>query len=599
MTLRTAPATALLALLAGCAAPPAGPAATPLQPESASGWAAKPGWALRRMGVAAANPLATEAGWEMLQAGGNALDAAIAVQMALTLVEPQSSGIGGGAFLMFWDGSALQAWDGRETAPAGADESLFLRPDGTPMAYADAVVGGRSVGVPGALRMLEVAHRHGGRLPWARLLQPALRLAEDGFPVSPRLHAMLQADVQAGGALRRDPIAARHFYRADGTPQPVGHLLKNPALAQVLRAVAARGSAALHEGAVAADLVARVRGHANPGRLDAADLAGYTPRRREALCSDWRDHWRVCGFPPPSSGQIAILQLLGMLDRPAPAAGDDEVEALHRYVEASRLAFADRALYVADPDFVPAPGGDWRRLVDPDYLAQRARLIGPRAMEDAPAGRPAGFDTAFAPGAEQPEHGTSHISVVDADGGVVAMTTSIEAAFGARLMADGGSGLDGGYLLNNQLTDFDFRPRGADGRPVANRVQPGKRPRSSMSPTLVFDRRSGEVVATLGSPGGPLIIHFTAKTLIGLFERGLNAQQAIDAPNVGPFGRRVLLERGRFPAATLRGLRERGHAVVETELPSGIQAIERVSGAGGDGWFGGADPRREGIVIGD
>jgi gamma-glutamyltranspeptidase/glutathione hydrolase len=584
-------------LLAGCAATPAPPPAlTQAVPEAASGWTPKAGVAAAHFMVAAANPLATEAGYDILRAGGSALDAAVAVQMVLNLVEPQSSGIGGGALMLHWDGREVQAWDGRETAPAAADERMFLRPDGTPPPFAEAVFGGRAVATPGALRMLEAAHRRHGRLPWARLFEPAIALAEQGFAVSPRLHTQLEHEP----LLRRDPQARAYFYRADGTPQPAGHVLRNPALAGVLRAIAAQGSRALYEGPIAADLVARVRGHAVPGRMTLADLAAYQPRLREPLCTDWRATYRVCGMGPPSSGHIAVMQILGTLEHldGAPNALTDGVPGaawLHTYAEAARLAYADRAQYVADPDFVPAPGGDWRTLLAADYLAQRAALIGPRRMPDAPAGRPAAQPLAWAPMPEQPEHGTSHISVVDGQGHALALTTTVEAAFGARVMADGGTGLPGGYLLNNEMTDFSLVPADAQGRPVANRIEPGKRPRSSMSPTLVFDRRDGRLLMTVGSPGGPVIIHFVAKTLIGALQWGLDAQRAIDLPNFAIFNGPLLLEAGRFPAATLQALRERGHVVTETDLTSGLQAIQRTPG----GWFGGADPRREGVVRGD
>ena len=585
----------LVLALAGCSWAPSAPDGLAL-PEGGSGWVGKTGVAATRFMVAAANPLAADAGYEVLRAGGSALDAAIAVQMVLTLVEPQSSGIGGGAFLMHANGNQVQAWDGRETAPAAADERLFLSSDGKAMPMAQAMIGGRAVAVPGAVRMLEAAHRQHGQLPWARLFEPAIALAEHGFSLSPRLHAQLLGET----ALRADPLARAYFYAASGQPHPVGHRLRNPALAAVLRAVASQGSLALHQGPIARDLVARVRQHAQPGRMTAADLAGYQPLQREPICTQWRQSLRVCGFPPPSSGHLAVMQILGLLERlPADSqplqAGIPSADWLHLYTEAARLAFADRAQYVADPAFVQAPAGRWDSLLGDAYLRQRATLVGPRSMQTAPAGQPAGAPWAYAPMPEQPEHGTSHISVVDAQGRAVAMTTTIEAAFGARLMADGGTGLSGGYLLNNQMTDFSATPADAQGRPVANRIEPGKRPRSSMSPTLVFDLRDGRLLMSLGSPGGPAIIHFTAKTLLGTLQWGLDAQQAISLPNFGSFNGPTVLERGRFPEVTLQALRARGHVVVETELASGVQAIQRTS----SGWWGGADPRREGAVRGD
>lgn len=569
----------------------------PAQPEAASGWQAKRGTVTTRYAVAAANPLATEAGRQILAAGGSALDAAIAVQMVLTLVEPQSSGIGGGAFLMHWDGRTVQAFDGRETAPAEADGRLFLGADGKPLAFHDAVVGGRSVGTPGTVRMLEMAHAQHGRLPWPALFEPAIRLARDGFPVSPRLHTLLKADQH----LRKDPTAAAYFYQRDGTPWPVGHSLKNPELAEVLRRLAREGSRALHEGDIAEAIVAKVRQHpGNPGRLSLRDLADYQPKDRMPLCVDHRAgdrQWRLCGFPPPSSGAIAIGQILGMLGQTAAAqepltdAGLPSAGWLHTYAEASRLAFADRAQYVGDPDFVAAPVGDWRSLLDPAYLRRRAQLIGPQRMPVAPAGTPGGVQTSLAPMPEQVEYGTSHISVVDAEGRAVSMTTTIEDAFGSRQMVRG-------FLLNNELTDFSFLPADAAGRPIANRVEPGKRPRSSMSPTLVFDAQ-GRLAMTGGSPGGALIIHYTARTLHGVLQWGLTPQQAIDLPNFGTTGGPVLLEQGRFPAAVVEALKARGHEVREVEMTSGLQAISRGRDVGQEVWRGGADPRREGVVLGE
>ena len=558
---------------------------------------AKAGWSAAHFAVAAANPLATDAGYQILKAGGSAVDAAIAVQMVLGLVEPQSSGLAGGAFLLHWDGASLVALDGRETAPAAADEKLFLQKDGKPMPFQQAVLGGLSVGVPGALRMLEQAHKRYGQLPWASLFEPAITLAEQGFAVSPRLHTQLKDEKQLIG----DPIARQFFYQADGSAQPVGHRLKNPALAQVLRQIAQSGADAFYRGAVARDIVRRVQGHpSNPGRLSEADLASYQPVQREAMCTHWQQYWRVCGFPPPSSGHLAVMQMLGILEQ-TPAIekplqqGVPTPQWLHQYTEASRLAFADRAQFVGDPAFVAAPAGDWNSLLAPDYLRARAALIGATSMNQATAGNPGPVRISHAPQAEQPEYGTSHISIVDAQGRVLAMTTTIEAVWGSRLMSDGGTGLAGGFVLNNELTDFSMLPSDAQGRPVANRVQAGKRPRSSMSPSLVFDRRDGRVRMTVGSPGGAAIINYTAKTLIATQQWGLNAQQAIALPNFGTYNGPTLLEAGRFPASTVEALRQRGHIVNEMPLPSGLQAIERTP----TGWFGGADPRREGVVMGD
>jgi len=567
-----------------------------ISPESESGYEEKPGWEAESFAVAAANPLATDAGYQVLKAGGNAIDAAIAVQMVLNLVEPQSSGIGGGAFLMHFDGDEVRAYDGRETAPQGVNGELFMQ-DGEPLAFNEAVVSGLSVGVPGTLRMLEKAHAEQGELAWEELFTPAITLAEEGFEVSNRLHTSLANDE----FLRQDPVASKFYYDSDGEAIAVGETLKNPALAAVLRRVAEQGSVALHEGTVAQDIVERVQNHPErPGGLTIEDMSGSEALTREPLCTPWQQ-WEVCGFPPPSSGHLTVMQILGMLDQqPLLEAPLDSGAAssgwLHQFLEASRLAFADRGRYIADPDFVEAPGGDWSLMLAPEYLEQRSALIEEMSMGDsAEPGNPGELDVSWASQPEQPEYGTSHISIVDEEGTAVAMTTTIEQAFGSRIMSDGGTGLAGGFLLNNELTDFSFTPE-VDGEPVANRVEPGKRPRSSMSPTLVFDQETGELVASLGSPGGAAIIHYTARTLVALRDWGLSAQEALNLPHAITLGGDVYVEEGRFPEATIESLRERGHVVSERELTSGLQAIMRLD----DGTlFGGADPRREGVVMGD
>lgn len=588
------------ALLAACAArPPDSGYAPPLQPEAASGYSEKPGWGTHKFAVAAANPLATDAGYQMLKAGGSAVDAAIAVQMVLTLVEPQSSGIGGGAFLLHFDGKDVEAFDGRETAPAAADERLFIGADGKPIPFYDTVVGGRAVGVPGTLRVLELAHRQHGKLPWARLFEPAIALAEGGFKVSPRLSAQIAADAH----LKKDPVAAAYFFGTDGEPRMAGFNLRNPELAAVLRRLAREGAQAFYQGEIAQAVVAKVQTHArNPGGMTLADLAGYQAKQRAPLCHDYRARnrdYRICGFPPPSSGAIAIGQILGILATVKADAlplqdGLPSADWLHLYTEASRLAFADRAQYLGDPDFVRPPAGDWASLLDSAYLAARGKSIGARSMKVAAPGTPGALKSSYAPSAPQPEFGTSHISIMDAYGNALAMTTTIEDQFGARQMVSVKGGA-GGFMLNNELTDFSFLPADADGKPVANRVQPGKRPRSSMAPTLVFDKATGQVVMSGGSPGGALIIHFTAKTLYGVLNWGLNAQQAINLPNFASLNGPTVLEQRRFPPSTVESLRARGAEVREQEMTSGLQAIQKTA----TGFFGGADPRREGVVRGD
>jgi len=542
--------------------------------------------------AASANPLATEAGRQMLRQGGSAVDAAVATQMVLTLVEPQSSGIGGGAFVMHWDGKRVQAFDGRETAPREADENLFMV-DGKPMAFYDAVVGGRSVGTPGALRVLEAAHKQHGKLPWAQLFEPAIALAEQGFVISPRLATLIAEDKY----LARDPTARAYFYNADGTPKKAGTLLRNPELAATLRTIAQNGPDAFYRGTIGVDLVAKVRSQANVGRLGTSDLAEYEAKERTAICTEYK-RWRVCGMPPPSSGGIAVAQMIGIFAHrniavvpPVDKSGSlqPQADGVHLFSEAGRLAFADRNLYVADSDFVAV---DVAGLTDPKYLAERAKLIGDRSMGRAQPGVPPGTKVGFAPDRSPDRIATSHISVVDDDGNVLSMTTTIEDVFGARLMVRG-------FLLNNQLTDFSFAPS-ENGRPVANRVQPGKRPRSSMAPTLVFDRASGQLVAAVGSPGGSQIIAYVAKTLVGLLDWDLDVQQAISLPNFGSRNGPTELERGRIDPALAGELKARGHEVREIDMTSGLQGIVRTRLPDGKpGWAGGADPRREGVALGD
>ncbi|MEO8298360.1 MAG: gamma-glutamyltransferase family protein [Burkholderiales bacterium] len=599
-------AAALLGFISACAAPPPAPPA-PLasadRPEQATATAPSrtvaPTPVFRRQAIAAAHPLAAAAGLQMLRAGGSAVDAAVAVQAVLGLVEPQSSGLGGGAFLLVAEGTAVSAWDGRETAPAAADASLFLDANAKPLPFVAAMASARSVGVPGVLRMLEAAHRVHGRLPWTQLFAPAIQLAEHGFSISPRLAAQLAGDAW----LKADPVARALYYSADGRPLAAGQRLRNPDYADLLRRLAAQGADAFYRGVIAAAIVRTVQSHPHgAGRLSLTDLASYQPVRREALCLPWRA-WRVCGMPPPSSGMLALGQILQLVDlsdsgNSGNSGNTDQVGFLHRYIEASRLAFADRDQYVADPAFVAAPGGDWRRLWDTDYLSERARLIGPRAMPAAAPGRLAGQPLAWAMDASAEVPATSHVSIIDAQGQAVAMTTSIEAQFGSRILVNSGSGQSGGFLLNNQLTDFSFvAERG--GLPVANRVEPGKRPRSSMAPTLVFDAQ-GRLVASLGAPGGPAIIHYVAKTLWRLYAINEPLAEAIAAPNIGPLSGRagtpVWVERGAWDDHTLAALRALGHPLMLEDMPSGVQALVRDSQGR---WQGGADPRREGVALGD
>ena len=595
MSLRTRVAT-ILALALCCILPAQSQEQEPAQaqartqaqpPERPSDWVDKAPVRSRRFMVATANPLATEAGYRILRAGGNAADAVVAVQLVLGLVEPQSSGLGGGALLLYDDAKSkrLIAYDGRETAPAAARPDRFLDADGKPLAFYDAVIGGRSVGVPGTMRLLEAVQRRYGRLPWKRLFAPAIAIARHGFAVSPRLHALLAAETH--WSQRR---ARAYFLDADGAPRPVGALLKNPAYARTLGMLAARGASALYSGPIADDIVRTADlAPAHRGDLALRDLAAYRVIARRPVCARYRGY-RVCGMPPPSSGGIAVLQVLKMLEPYDVASmGAESFWSVHFITEAERLAFADRNAYIADPAFVRPPRG----LLDARYLQRRSRLISAqRSLGRALPGDPRRAlaqpgEIAWGVGAAAEFPSTSQVSIVDRDGNAVAMTTTIEDAFGSRLMTEGG------FLLNNELTDFSFAPV-VDGKPVANRVEPGKRPRSSMSPTIVYDRR-GRLFAVLGSAGGSLIINDVAKTLIGIVDWHLDPQAAIALPNFGSRNGPTELEKDTAIVALEPRLRAMGHATRIIVDTSGVQAIVRSSA----GWIGGADPRREGVVRGE
>ncbi|HSQ81469.1 MAG TPA: gamma-glutamyltransferase [Casimicrobiaceae bacterium] len=556
-------------------------------PEISSGRVDRAAVRSRHFMVATANPLATEAGYQILREGGNAADAAVAVQLVLGLVEPQSSGLGGGALLLYRDAAANQvtAYDGRETAPSAARPDRFLDARGDPLAFYDAVIGGRSVGVPGTMRLLEAVQRRHGRLPWKRLFEPAIAIAERGFAISPRLHALVAAETHW-----TQPRARNYFLTADGVPRPAGSLLTNPAYARTLRALATRGADALYTGPIADDIVRTADlAPAHPGDLTARDLADYRVVARKPVCGGYRSY-RVCGMPAPSSGGIAVLQILGMLEPyDVRSMGVESFWSVHFITEAERLAFADRDAWIADPAYVPTPPG----LLDPHYLHRRSMLISPfssigHAMPGDPRRRiaqPAQIGWGIDAAAEFPS--TSQVAIVDREGNAVSMTTTIEAAFGSHLMTEGG------FLLNNELTDFSFVPV-VDGKPVANRVEPGKRPRSSMAPTIVFDRR-GRLFAVLGSAGGSLIINDVTKTLVGIIDWHLDPQAAIALPNFGSRNGPTELEKDTPVVALEPRLRAIGHATRIIVDPSGVQAIVHTA----TGWIGGADPRREGVVNGD
>jgi gamma-glutamyltranspeptidase/glutathione hydrolase len=557
------------------------------QPEAASGYQSRPAVVGTRFMAVTANVYATDAAVEILQLGGNALDAAIAAQWVLNLVEPQSSGIGGGGFLLHWDQQqhVVSAWDGRETAPRGApgvkvdiaSHNFGRRADGSPAEFAELLASGRAVGVPGLVAMMEAAHRRHGKLTWERLLRPAIRLADNGFAISPRLHLLLREDP----LLRRDEAARALYYRDNGEARAAGDILRNPELASVFRRVAAEGSAALHRGEVAAGIVAAIEKRG--GNVSAADLRDYRPRQRDPVCGNYRG-WRVCGMPPPSSGGIGVLQLLGMLERSGSPSGDPSAPgAVHLFAEAGRLVYADRARYLADPDFAPVPQ---KALLDPAYLDRRTHLIDTRrSMGIARPGElPVQGAQADDDAPELPA--TTHISIVDRAGNAVALTSSIESAFGSRIQTNG-------FLLNNQLTDFSLtEERG--GASVANRLQPGKRPLSSMAPTFVFDA-GGRLHAVLGSPGGGRIINYVARTLTALLDARLTPADAVALPHVGNRNGATEIERGRVADSLATELERRGHELKRVEMTSGLNLVVR----GAVGWIGAVDPRREGVARGD
>ncbi len=551
-------------------------------PEAATGrTAAKSGTAKSYM-VVAANPLAGKAGTDILAAGGSAADAAIAVQLVLNMVEPQSSGIGGGAFALYWDAKAgkLASYDGREMSPAVAEENRFLTKDGKPMARMQAIVGGKSVGVPGVVRLMEMLHQRHGKLPWAKLFEPAITLADNGFAVSPRLNQLLSGD----SAFRNTEPARSYYYQADGNPKAVGTVLKNPAFAAVLRAIASKGADAFYTGAIATDIVRAVTAATNnPADMTLDDLKNYKAIERPPVCGAYRTY-KVCGMGPPSSGGIGVIQTLGILEAfDLRGLGAHSPAAEHLLIEAGRLAFADRAVYLADPDKVTVPTD---ALIAPDYLKQRAALVHPDSrIATAEAGKlPLKATLDFVPAASPELPATSHFSIVDADGNALAMTTSIEAGFGSRLMVNG-------FILNNQLTDFSYQDV-AEQRTVANRVEGGKRPRSSMSPTLVFNSQ-GKFEMALGSPLGAAIVGLVVKTLVGMIDWQLTPADAAAAPGaLFSIGSGVTIERGLED--TKPALEAMGHQVRVGEFASGIHVIRVTK----DGLMGGADPRREGVVLG-
>ncbi|WP_027008965.1 gamma-glutamyltransferase [Conchiformibius kuhniae] len=559
---------------------PAAQGADAFAPERGTGLTEQKAFYAQKFMAASANPLATEAGYEVLKRGGSAVDAMIAVQTTLGLVEPQSSGLGGGAFVVYWDNQAkkLTTFDARETAPAAATPQLFLDKDGKPLKFMDAVVGGRSVGTPGVPKLMEHLHKRYGKLAWKELFAKPIMLAEQGFKVSPRMAKSIE---QNADALKRYPQTAAYFL-PNGQPLQAGSLLKNQAFADSVKTLAAKGSAPFYDGEYAQNIVNAVKNaQDNPGVLAMRDFKNYKIIEREAVCADYRQY-QVCGMGAPSSGAIAVGQILGILNQfDGKASAPDQADSWRLLGDASRLAFADRDVYVADPDFVHVPT---KQLLSKEYLNKRAELLrqSGNALPEVSAGDVSAKHAA-APAIELPS--TSHISIVDAQGNVLSMTTSIENAFGSTLMANG-------YLLNNELTDFAFEPE-KNGKPVANRVEGGKRPRSSMAPTIVME--NGRPYMAVGSPGGSRIIGYVAKTLVAHTDWGMDIQQAVSLPNMlNRFGT-YELEENTAAAKWEQPLQQLGYKTQVRDLNSGVQAIV----IGKQGLIGAADPRREGKVMGD
>ena len=531
--------------------------------------------------VSAANPLASQAGLDILEAGGTAMDAAVAVQLVLNLVEPESSGIGGGAFLLYWDASEkkLVTYDGREKAPLSATPEYFQQEDGSAMKWSDAVTGGLSVGVPGTLKLLETAHKDHGIHPWKELITPAIDLAQSGFPVTEKLAASIEAAAERG--LKTFPEARDYFYDEDGNAVATGTLLKNQPFADALKMIAEEGSAPFYSGVIAESIVEAIKTETNTGQMTMEDLAAYEVIVREPVCFPYRAY-EVCGMGPPTSGGLTMGQILGILSEfDLPAMGPS-ADAWHHIIEAAKLAYADRAMYMADSDLVDMPEG----LLDKDYLATRSALIdSAMTMGKASAGTPP-WDEArlYSADTQLEKPGTSHFSIIDRYGNMVSITTTIETGFGSRVMTHG-------FLLNNELTDFSFTAE-IDGKPVANRVEGGKRPRSSMSPTIVFE--NGRPILLTGSPGGSRIINYVTQSVIAILDWGMDPQDAVAMPHVVNRNGTTDLEENTDAVDFQADLEARGHELNIRELTSGLHTILIDQ----FGYYGAADPRREGMAVG-
>ncbi len=551
------------------------------EPEAATGLQQSKKAVAQKYMVASANPYASEAGFRVLEQGGSAIDAAIAVQLTLTLVEPQSSGIGGGAFILHYHNALgkITTFDGRETAPMDATQDLFLDDNNKPVRWIDAVVGGRSVGVPGVLKALEDAHKKYGKLPWSTLFDYPVSLAEDGFVVSPRMAKLVKMGFNPG--VKKLANASNYFY-PNGQALTAGTVLKNPQLAKTYKAIAAQGSDVFYKGWIAEKIVAAVKGSAiAPGVLSLTDMANYQANEVAPVCAPYQEY-KICGMAPPSSGGVAVIQILKQLEQHNMSQyAPTSATALHLFAQSSRLAFADRAKYMADPAFVDVPV---MALIDSNYTEQRGQLISlTNDMGKATAGKVGQLARANDDAIEMPS--TSQISIVDGQGNAISMTTSVEMAFGSAVFVEG-------FLLNNQLTDFALSPS-KHGLPVANRLEPGKRPRSSMAPMMVFNK-DGSLRLVVGSPGGSRIINYVAQTMMGVLDWELDIQEAINLPRLTNRNDSTTLEKGTEIAIHKATLEAMGHKVSVRDLNSGIQGIEVFN----DKLVGGADPRREGKAIG-
>ncbi len=613
------PPVAPLALQCSGTVVPGTGAGTPTSgPEIATGFASKDPAYTRTVMAVTANPISSRVACDVLAKGGTAIDAGVAAQMALNLVEPQSSGIGGGAFLLYYDAATktVQSYDGRETAPAAATANYLRYIDDVTnqtLPRPTARLSGRSIGTPGVLRMLELAYQDHGRLPWRDLFQPGIDIATNGFFISPRMAASIAADVTN---LSRDPDAKAYFLNADGTGKAAGTVLKNPALAATFTAIGNNGASAFYTGDIAQAIIDKVNdttGGITTGKTTLADLSAYRAQRRDPICTTYRTYF-VCGMGPPSSGGITVASALGILEnfgiaQYAPTAldrngGKPTVLGVHLVAEAERLAYADRDKYIADTDFVPLPGGSANTLLNKPYLLTRSQLINTtRSIGTAVPGDlgavPLGVTAVE-------EHGTTHLVIADRYGNVLSMTTTVESSFGSYHFARG-------FILNNQLTDFSATPTDASGVLVANRVAANKRPRSSMAPTLVFATAAngtrGDFVLATGSPGGSSIIWYVVKTLVGSLDWGLDPQQAVAMVDFGAANSPTTNVGGEHPNINATsngasdplviGLRALGHTVSVASQSSGLGMIRRATVAGAPGLIGGADPRREGVALGD